>query len=229
MVLPLVCFLLAGAPPEELIANGQHAIESLGTYSFRMYKRERLKGELHPTQEILATIREKPFAVKLEFIKGPGRGRRVLYNSAIRPNEFRVREAGLFSVIGGMWIDVDTRLARRESSHTVTESGLGNLFRRLEKERTRAVPQGGFAVKDEGRNPKGNDCALWISPNKGAGFAAATGAGSSSSNARFRATSTAMRSRALIRPASRTLHIAASTLSTALRRRASVVSGQPST
>ncbi len=170
MIVPVLCLALLGSTPQALIADGQKAVDALGTYSFRMIKRERVRDELHAPQEILATVREAPFAVRLEFVKGPARGRRVLYNSVIRAHQFRVREAGVFSVFGAIWIDVDTSLAKKHSKHTVLEAGLGNLMRRLEREQARAVLLGGFAVKKEGLNARGSSCEVWTSPNPGKGL-----------------------------------------------------------
>ncbi len=161
-------------PVPLLIEMGQKAVDALGTYSFRMKKRERLNGTLHEEQEIVATIRETPFAARLEFVNGPGKGRRVLYNASIRKSDFRVREPGLLSILGGLWIDVDSSLARKDSNHSVLEAGLGNLLRRFKKDHDRAVPLGGFGVKHEGWNARGNFCSLWVSPNKGVGFDSAS-------------------------------------------------------
>ncbi len=161
---------LKETPVPKLIEMGQKAVTALGTYSFRMVKRERIKGELHEEQEIVATIREAPFAARLEFVKGPSKGRRILYNPAIRKRDFRVREPGLLSIVGGIWIDVDSSLAKKDSNHTVLEAGLGNLLRRFMRDHERALPMGGFAVKHQGWNANGNFCSIWISPNNGVGF-----------------------------------------------------------
>lgn len=160
-------------PVKELIEMGQRAVAALGTYSYRMHKQERVKGEMHPVQEILATVREVPFAARLEFIKGPGAGRRLLYNPAVRKDQFRVKEAGVLSILGGLWIDVDSSLARKDSNHSVREAGMGNLLARFMRDYDRAAPLGGFAVKHEGWNDKGHYCSVWTSPNNGLGFDAA--------------------------------------------------------
>ncbi len=161
-------------PVPLLIDSGLKAVDALGTYSYKMVKRERVKGELHEAQEIITTIREKPFAARLEFIKGPGSGRRVLYNPEVRKRDFRVREAGVLSVLGGLWIDIDSSLAKKDSNHSIVEAGLGNLLRRFRKDYDKAEPLGGFVVKHEGWNAKGAYCSMWISPNNGAGFDSAS-------------------------------------------------------
>lgn len=161
-------------PVPLLIEMGEKAVAALGTYSYRMKKREIVNGTMHDEQEIVATIREAPFAARLEFINGPGKGRRVLFNPAIRKREFRVKEPGFLKILGGLWIDVDSSLAKKDSKHSVLEAGLGNLLRRFRKDHDRAVPLGGFAVKHEGWDARGNFCSVWVSPNKGVGFDSAT-------------------------------------------------------
>ncbi len=157
-------------PVPVLIEMGQKAVTALGTYSYKMVKRERVKGELLEAQEIITTIREAPFAARLEFVKGPGAGRRVLYNPAVRKTDFRVREPGVLSILGGLWINVDSGLAKKDSNHSITEAGLGNLLRRFRKDLDRAEPLGGFGVKHEGWDAKGSFCSMWTSPNNGVGF-----------------------------------------------------------
>ncbi len=161
-------------PVDRLIEQGQAAVAALGTYSYRMKKQERVKGELVPPQEIIATVREAPFAVRLEYLKGPGAGRKLLFNPAVRKTQFRVREAGFLSIFGALWIEVDSGLAKKDSNHTIGEAGFGNLLARFLHDFQKAAPLGGFGVKHEGWNAQGHFCSLWTSPNGGKGFDSAT-------------------------------------------------------
>lgn len=160
-------------PVKELIEMGQRAVAALGTYSYQMDKQERVKGELLPVQQIQTTVREKPWSVRLEYIGGPGKGRRVLFNPAVRKDQFRVREPGVLSILGGLWINVDSSLAKKDSNHTIREAGMGNLLGRFMRDYERAAPLGGFVVKHEGWNARGHYCSVWTSPNNGVGFDAA--------------------------------------------------------
>ena len=161
-------------PVDRLIQIGQKAVVALGTYSYRMKKQERVKGELLPVQEIVATVRETPYAVRLEYMKGDGKGRRVLFNPSLRKDQFRVKEAGFLSIFGGLWIDVDSGLAKKDSNHTIREAGYGVLLARFVHDFGKAAPMGGFGVKYEGWNPAGQFCSMWTSPNGGVGFDSAT-------------------------------------------------------
>lgn len=161
-------------PSEALVKMGQKAVASLGTYTYTMTKQERVGGKLLDEQQITTTLRESPFAVRLEFVEGPAKGRKVIYNPAVKADEFRVREAGFFSIAGRLWISLDSGLAKKDSNHTVKESGLVNLLRRFERDQAKAKTNGGMTIKHEGWDAKGYYCSLYVMPNKGAGFDSAS-------------------------------------------------------
>ncbi|MFZ5440923.1 MAG: DUF1571 domain-containing protein, partial [Myxococcota bacterium] len=110
---------IAQTPPDVLLALSAQAIGELGPYQYIMVKQERIRGELQGEQTIRTTIREEPNAIRLEYLKGPAAGRKLIYNSAVKKSEFRVREAGFLSVIGGLWLPVNSDLTRGDSNHTV--------------------------------------------------------------------------------------------------------------
>lgn len=161
---------MRNVPVKDLIVMGQRAVKALGTYTYLMKKQERVGGEMLPVQDITTTIRETPFSARLEFVGGPGKGRKVLFNPGERKDQFRVREAGFLGIFGALWIDVESGLAKKDSNHTVREAGMGNLLSRFIRDIDKAAPLGGFGVKHEGWNAKGHYCSIWISPNNGVGF-----------------------------------------------------------
>jgi hypothetical protein len=160
------------APPKTLITLGKRAVASLGTYSYRMAKTERINGQLLDEQTVDVFVKESPFAVRLEFVKGPSSGRKVLYNSKSRAAEFRVRESGFLSIFGKLWIDVDSSLAKSDSNHSVKEAGMGRLLDRFESDLVRGEGQGGFKIVHEGWSSDGVWCAMYLPPNAGKGFSA---------------------------------------------------------
>ena len=157
-------------PRDEFLNATEKVILGLGTYRYRMTNQERVKGTLLPVQQIISTVRETPFAVRLDYVKGPGAGRRLLYNPSVNKDRFRVREAGFLSIVGAIWLDVDSGFAKKESNHTVRDSGLGNLLRRFRRDHLRSKSEGGFGVVQEGWDNQGAWCALYLSPNKGRGY-----------------------------------------------------------
>lgn len=155
----------------EVLESSERAIAQLGgAYRYRMMKQERVDDELLEVQEIVTTVQEDPFAIRFDYAAGPGKGRVILYNPAVNKDRFRVRESGFLSIVGAIWLDVDSSLAKKESKHTVREGGLMNLARRLRRDVVRGIPEGGFAEKHEGWNNKGSWCSLYLSPNGGKGY-----------------------------------------------------------
>lgn len=157
-------------PPEVLMELSAKAVAALGDYTYTMVKQERIKGTLKPEQEIKSTIREDPFSVRLDYVRGPAKGRRVIYNTSVKKDEFRVKEAGFFSIAGRLWISTDSSLAKGDSNHTIKEAGLGNLVRRFQRDQARAKEAGGLTVIHEGWDQKGLFCSVYVMPNGGKGF-----------------------------------------------------------
>jgi hypothetical protein len=165
--------LMRATPPDALLAMSERAVEALGTYSYLMTKTERVQGDLLPEQVMRVTVRERPFAVRLEFLKGPGTGRIVIFNATTSADQFRVHEAGFLGFLGPLWLPVNSPLARADSKHVITESGLGYVVRRLRSELRKARPQGGTQITHEGWNGQGQFCQLHVMPAEGEGFDAA--------------------------------------------------------
>jgi hypothetical protein len=156
--------IMKDTPQTKLLALGQRIILGVNTYSYRMLKQERVKGELLPEQTIDVYIREVPFSVRLHFVKGPGTGRKLVFNPSIRSNEFKVREAGLLSIAGSIWLNVESSFAKSDSNHTIREAGIGTLLARLTRDTERARSLGGFVMVPEGWNSKGEFCGSYASP-----------------------------------------------------------------
>lgn len=161
---------LKNRPHLEVLEASEKAVAELGTYRYKMHKQERVDGELLDVQEIITTVQEDPFAIRYDYAAGPGKGRVILYNPALKKDRFRVRESGFLSIVGAVWLDVDSNLAKKESKHTVQDGGLMNLARRLRRDHTRGATEGGFVAKHEGWNNKGSYCSLFLSPNGGKGY-----------------------------------------------------------
>jgi hypothetical protein len=159
---------LTSTPPDVLLALSNQAVMSLGPYSYLMAKSERINGRMQQTQTIRVSIREEPMAIRLEYLKGPAAGRKIVFNSAVKRDEFRVREPGFLSIVGKLWIPMNSPVTKDDSNRTVAEAGLGNLVRRLQKDHSRAGA--GLRVQHEGWNDLGHFCTLYTLPNGGRGF-----------------------------------------------------------
>jgi hypothetical protein len=138
--------IMKDTPQAKLLAMGLRISQGINTYRYRMLKQERVRGELLAEQVIDVYVRETPFAVRLHYVKGPGAGRKVLFNPSVRPDEFRVREAGFLSVAGAIWLNVNSSFAKADSNHTVREVGIGPLLSRSGPDRwaaSRSCRKGG--------------------------------------------------------------------------------------
>ena len=49
-------------------------------------------------------------------------GRKLIFNSTVKKNEFRVRESGFLAIVGRLWIRLDSDLTKNDSNHTVAEA-----------------------------------------------------------------------------------------------------------
>lgn len=159
---------LRTTPPALLLGLSAQAIASMGPYQYVMVKQERIAGTLQGEQTIRTTIQEAPNAIRLEYLKGPSAGRKLIYNSTVKKTEFRVREAGFLSIVGRLWIPLTSDLAKNDSNHTVAEAGLGSLVRRLQADQKRAGAA--LGVEHEGWNAAGHFCSLFVLPENGKGF-----------------------------------------------------------
>jgi hypothetical protein len=156
--------IMRETPQAKLLAMGQRIIMNHNSYRYRMLKQERVRGELLEAQTIDVFVRESPFAVRLHYVKGPGAGRKLVFNPVVRAGEFRVKEAGLLSIAGAIWLSVDSSFAKADSNHTVREAGIGPLLARLMRDTERAKPIGGFPLSPEGFNAEDQFCGSYLSP-----------------------------------------------------------------
>jgi hypothetical protein len=159
---------LRTTPPDLLLGLSAQAIAAMGPYQYLMVKQERIRGTLQGEQTIRTTIQEEPSAIRLEYLKGPSAGRKLIYNSTVKKAEFRVREPGFLSIVGRLWIPLVSDLTKNDSNHTVAEAGLGALVRRLQADQKRAGTS--LTVEHEGWNAAGHFCSVYILPNGGKGF-----------------------------------------------------------
>jgi hypothetical protein len=147
--------ILAKLTPAELVATSRSVVKDLGVYEVKMTKEERVGTKVLPAQTIRVTMRESPRAARLEFIEGPSKGRKVLYNEEIKKREMRVKEGGALGFVGALWIGFDNPLARADTRHPVSDLGYGALLDFFEKDLATSAPHGGHSRKDLGFDAKG--------------------------------------------------------------------------
>jgi hypothetical protein len=160
---------LRGTAVEEILAMGRAALPKLGIYRAKLTKQERIGSKLQSPQVLRIVVRETPLAIRMEFLEGPT-GRKLIYDSATRPDELRVHEHGFLGIVGATWVSIHSSLVRGDSNHLVTEAGIGALLRLQAADMARAKPFGGFVRNDEGWNERGRWCVRYDAPSKASGL-----------------------------------------------------------
>ncbi len=156
--------LLEQVSAADLVEIGKSAARALGTYSVRLEKQERIDGELQDPQTAMVWVQPSPLALRVEFVDGSPKGRRLLYNSALRSGELRAREAGFLGIAGAIWVGINNSLTRRDSNHPITDIGFTPLMELIAKDFTSAAAAGGHTRKNEGPDPDGLYCILFTAP-----------------------------------------------------------------
>ncbi|QRN96934.1 DUF1571 domain-containing protein [Archangium violaceum] len=159
--------LFAATSARTLLEAGKASAAQLGTYETRVVKRERVSGELHKPQTIQLAVRQSPRALRLEVLSGPAKGRKVIYDSSVKKNELRVREAGVLGIAGAVWIDMNGGLARGDTNHPITDFSFTSILGMLEDCFAKGESVGGYARKDEGFDAAGRYCITFNAPAGG--------------------------------------------------------------
>jgi hypothetical protein len=159
--------LFATTPEGVLLEAGKAAASQMGTYESRVVKRERVSGKMMKPQTLHVTIRQEPRAVRLEILEGPAKGRKVVYDSTVKKNELRVREAGILGLTGAMWIDVNSKLTRSDTNHPIQDFAFTSIIEVLEDSFRKSKPLGGYTRKDEGFDTANRYCITFTAPPGG--------------------------------------------------------------
>src|SRR4051812_35036129 len=95
----------ADVPTPKLLEDAHRSLSTLGVYHGTLSRTERVRGKVLGPDVADVWVRETPHAVRMTLVGGSNKGRRFLYNEALRPRQMLVRKR-IFSV----WIDVDSWL-----------------------------------------------------------------------------------------------------------------------
>ena len=147
----------------DFLALGRKALAGFGVYHARVSKDERVKGQMRGPDLVDITVRENPMAVLLDFVGGPHRGRRALFNVQLRPRQMLARESGILGFTS-VWLSTDSWLARRDTHHPITDVGFGAMMDIMAKDMAKARAAGGYRRQDEGFGAHGRYCILFTAP-----------------------------------------------------------------
>lgn len=149
---------LAEAAPAELLRSVRASLLAMPAYRYRLVKYERLPHETVGPVELVATVREQPYAVRADFVDGLGKGRVALFNAQLDPKRLRVREGGFASIFGALWVNIDDPITRRQSNHGATELGLVFLLDTFQRDWAKADDAGAAGATRELRSERKEYC-----------------------------------------------------------------------
>jgi hypothetical protein len=145
---------------QTILTKAKSRLAAMPTYQVNITRVERVGGQLQPEEDVLLSIRRSPKAVRLEWAKGPSKGREVIYSAAINDRIMYVNMANSPLPLSRMSIPVDSPLALRNSRHPITEAGFDTIFQSLfqfQALKATDVPGLGKLVYKGIERPKGLD------------------------------------------------------------------------
>jgi len=118
--------------PTKWIDEAEMKLAQIDNYTSFFHKQERIKGKLKE-EEVVFLKFKKPFKIYMKWVKDPGKGREALYVEGWNRNRIKVHDVWMKT---NFTVDLDANgfLAMRGSRHSITESGLENLLRVLERD-----------------------------------------------------------------------------------------------
>jgi len=134
--------------------------DSVSDYTCLFTKQERINGRLGPEQQIRVRFRETPFSVLMEWVKNPGKARRVLYvegrwEDAEGHKLAKVEPQGAIArmLVRSVARPIDGPDARAASRKTIDHFGFANVLRLIIKYAELAVDtgQGSLVYLGEGQ------------------------------------------------------------------------------
>lgn len=155
--------------PLKLVQEAKEAYAGVRSYRCLFIKRDYVNGQLQPYQFILMKVRTRPFSVYMRWLK-PRAGREVLYVPHRYGPKIIAHEVGVKGVVGTVEIDPHSARARKESRHPITEIGIGNMIRKLERRWLLAARDPQYSVEVKPNAKVGNRscwCVKARSPARG--------------------------------------------------------------
>ena len=120
--------------PLRLLAAAQQVFRGVQDYSCTLVKQERMNGQLQPVNVMTMMVRNEPFSVYLKWFQPKAQaGQEACYVAGRNGGRMRARSRGVLGAVGFVSIDPNDPRARKNSNHSITEAGLGNLMARFDR------------------------------------------------------------------------------------------------
>jgi hypothetical protein len=118
--------------PLRLIAEARRSFQGVKDYTCVFVKREQIKGQLQPENQMAMKVRNQPFSVHLRWLSPKAQvGQEACFVAGRNNGMMRVRSPGLLGAIGWVSMDPKDPRAQEASRRSITEAGIGNLIERL--------------------------------------------------------------------------------------------------
>jgi hypothetical protein len=120
----------------------KHIQENVKDYTCRIFKQERIRGELQPQESMDAKVRNRklqdgkvvvPLSCYMKFVNPDNvKGREVVWVEGKNNNKLRAHEGGTAGrFLPSVWLDPDGPLAMRGQLHPIYDIGIENLVIKL--------------------------------------------------------------------------------------------------
>jgi hypothetical protein len=118
---------------QHLLADVRARLEAVSTYQVDITRIEQVGGQLQKEEDVVLSVRRNPRAVLLQWVKGPSKGREVIYSMAFNDRMMYVNMGNASLPLPRMSIPVDSQMALRNSRHPISEAGFDTIVNNLLK------------------------------------------------------------------------------------------------
>jgi hypothetical protein len=119
-------------------------------YRANLIKQERIDGKLYPVERIVASFRQEPFSVRMEWTEGARLATKTLYVKGENDNQVVVMPAGWLSLAGQVLRSPEGADAKNSSRMPITEFGILAGCKRTLAAWKRGFASGDFDVQMNG-------------------------------------------------------------------------------
>jgi hypothetical protein len=143
-----------------LLAQTRERLDGIATYQVDITRVERVGNQLQTEEDVVLNVRRNPKAVLLKWVKGPSKGREVIYSTALNDRMMYVNLGNPALPLSRLSIPVDSPMVLRNSRHPISEAGfdtiIDGLMKHLEADAVETRKEGKVVYKGIDR-PKGID------------------------------------------------------------------------
>lgn len=153
--------LLSKADAGAMLDSSIMMLKERPQYKARLVKSERVRGVLQTPPDVIELKYQRyPLAVFCEWVEGPRKGRKVLYNSAVNEREMVAREGGWMGIVS-VRLSLDNPMTKRDSNHNILELGLEYPLRKARQDLDKSMKAGRKIDPSEGRFILENGRRYW--------------------------------------------------------------------